>query len=224
MKVLVLDIGGSNVKLRVTGQEAIAKIPTGPNYTPQQLVADLPAVIAGWEFDAVTVGFPAPIVAGKIPFEPQNLGTGWVDFRFSEALGKPVRLINDAAMQAVGCYDGGRMLFLSLGTGLGSALIVDYHIIGLELCQLRWSRQQTIEGRLGKPALKRLGKARWIKCVGDTVNMLRAAFVPDSIKVGGGSAKHLKRLPDGVHLVPNSIALTGGELLWTDPRFWMEGL
>ena len=137
MKVLVLDIGGSNVKLRVTGREETAKIATGRKFTPARLLAGFEKVAKGWKYEAVSVGFPAPVVGGSIPVEPKNLGRGWVGFGFEEALGRPVKLLNDAAMQAVGCYQGGTMLFLSLGTGLGSAVIADYHVVPLELSELR---------------------------------------------------------------------------------------
>jgi predicted NBD/HSP70 family sugar kinase len=219
MKVLVLDIGGTNVKLRFPGQQATVKLPTGPNYTPERLLADLKPRAARRKFDAVTIGFPAPVVAGKLPLEPDNLGPGWTDFRFDRAFRCPVRLINDAAMQAMGCYRGGRMLFLSLGTGLGAALIADFHVIGLELCHLRWSRQQTLEQRLGKPAMRNLGKARWTRALHNAVEMLRAAFVPDDLAIGGGGIKHLKVLPEGCRRAANQDALTGGELLWNDSRF-----
>ena len=218
MKVLVLDIGGSNVKLRVTGQPKRSRIPTGPGYTPELLVADLGTATRGWDFDAVSVGFPAPVIKGRIPFEPQNLGSGWVDFRFDEALGKPVKLINDAAMQAIGCYEGDRMLFLSLGTGLGAALIADYHVIALELCDLRWSKNQTLEEQLGKAALKQLGPVSWEEDVQSTITMLREAFLPDSIVIGGSGAKLLKSLPEDVRRGHNKRAIEGGELLWTDQR------
>lgn len=219
MKVLVLDIGGSNVKMRVTGQQERTKFPSGPDYSPKQLVSDLSVHAKGWNFDAVTVGFPGPILAGTIPVEPKNLGTGWVGFDFEKALGKPVKLINDAAMQAVGVYEGGRLLFLSLGTGLGAALIVDYHVIPLELCRLRWSKNSSLEDRLGKESMNRQGPDAWERSVHQAVGMLRAAFIPDSIVIGGGGAKHLAGLPENTRRGHNNDALAGGELLWTDPRF-----
>ncbi len=219
MKVLVIDIGGSNAKLRATGQTARTKLPTGPACTPDHLLADLAAATAGWDYDAVTIGFPAPVVDGRLPFEPTNLGPGWVDFRFDLALGKPVKLLNDAAMQAVGCYQSGRLLFLSLGTGLGSALIADHHVIPLELCELRWTRRSTIEDQLGKASLRRLGRPRWEQLVHTTVAMLRRAFLPDAVVIGGGGSKHLKHLPPDTIRGDNTHALDGGELVWTDSRF-----
>ena len=219
MKVLVLDIGGSNVKMRMTGQEERTKFPTGPDFTPKDLLAGLKQHAAGWDFDALTVGVPAPVVGGRIPREPKNLGSGWVDFDFERELGKPVKLLNDAAMQAVGCYQGGRMLFLSLGTGLGSALISDYHVIALELCELRWSGNSTIESRLTKAERKRVGRAAWEESFHVIAGMLRSSLLPDSIVVGGGEASRLKRLPMDGRRVDNNMALEGGERLWAEPRF-----
>ena len=219
MKVLVLDIGGSNLKFRVSGQTRRGKIPTGPDYSPVEMMDDLADEIDDWDFDAVTVGFPAPVVEGRIAREPQNLGVGWTAFRFEKAFGGAVKIINDAAMQAVGSYRGGRMLFLSLGTGLGSALIVDYHVVPLELCELRWSRSKTLEDRVGKEALFALGRDEWESGVWEAVAMLRDAFVPDSIAIGGGAAKLLRSLPADVRRGHNDWALDGGELLWTNPRF-----
>lgn len=218
-KVLVLDVGGSNVKLRLSGETDRLKIRTGGGCTPDRLVADIKAQTSGWRYDAATIGFPAPVIEGRIPFEPQNLGEGWVDFNFEQALGCPVRLVNDAAMQAVGCYEGGRMLFLSLGTGLGSALVVDHQVVGLELCELRWDRKESLEQRLGKAGLRRLGRSCWERCVHEAAALLRRAFLPDSVVVGGGSAKHLEHLPDWIRRASNEQALAGGERLWTDPRF-----
>lgn len=219
MKVLVLDIGGTNLKFRVSDQLRKSKVPTGPDFTPEQMMRELDGKTGGWDYDAVTVGFPAPVVDGRIGNEPKNLGTGWMDFSFAEAFGRPVKLINDAAMQALGCYEGGRMLFLSLGTGLGSAMIVDHHVIPLELCGLRWSKNKTLEDRLGKAALIALGREAWQKGVLASVAMLRDAFVPDSIVIGGGAVKFLDELPADVSLGHNNRALDGGEILWHDDRF-----
>jgi predicted NBD/HSP70 family sugar kinase len=217
--ILVLDIGGSNVKLRISGENGRTKIPTGPDYTPKQLMKDVAAATKGKKFDAVSIGVPSPVVAGKITEEPQNLGPGWADFRFKKAFGKPVKLVNDAAMQAVGAYEGGRMLFLSLGTGLGSALVADHHVIALELCELRWSAKETIEDRVNKTALLSLDREQWEKNVHSVVKMLRKALLPDSIAIGGGGAKFLSRPPKACRLGNNSWALAGGERLWSDRKF-----
>jgi len=219
MNVLVLDIGGTNLKFRLSSQLGKFKIPTGPQYTPEQMMDELGEEIEPWDYDVVTAGVPAPVVDGRIDSEPQNLGLGWMGFCFEEAFKCPVRLINDAAMQAVGCYEGGRMLFLSLGTGLGSALIVDYHVVPLELCGLRWSETQTLEDRVGKAALLSLGRDAWEEGVLASVAMLRNAFVPDSIVIGGGAAKFLGPLPADVRVGHNNHALDGGEMLWNDERF-----
>lgn len=219
MKVLVLDIGGSNVKLGMTGQEEGTKFASGADFSPGDLLAGLEEHAGGWDFDAVTVGFPAPVIGGRLPREPKNLGTGWVDFDFGKELGKPVKLVNDAAMQAVGSYQGGRMLFMSLGTGLGTALISDYHVISLELCELRWSKNSTIESQVTKAERKRVGRERWEENFHAVAGMLGKSLLPDSIVVGGGEAKRLKDLPEGARRVDNSMALEGGELLWLDPRF-----
>ena len=219
MNILVLDIGGTNVKARCTGQDVVTRFRTGPGYGPRELVRDLAGAAADWDYEGVTIGFPAPVVGGRLPCEPQNLGPGWVGFDFAAALGRPVRLINDAAMQAIGCYRGGRMLFLSIGTGLGSALIVDHQVIGLELCELRWARQVTLEERLRKAACKEMGRPRWERSLHEAADLLRRAFLPDEIAIGGGGAKHIKRLPEGCRRTSNAEALAGGELLWNEPKF-----
>ena len=219
MNVLVLDIGGTNVKARCGGQGQVTRFRTGPAYGPRDLVRDLEAASGAWDYGAVTIGFPAPVVEGRLPTEPQNLGPGWVGFDFAAALGRPVRLINDAAMQAVGCYRGGRLLFLSIGTGLGSALVVDHQVIGLELCELRWAREVTLEERLRKAACKERGRSRWERSLHEAVELLRRAFLPDDIVIGGGGAKQVKRLPDGCRRGSNLDAMEGGEILWRDPRF-----
>ncbi|MGD9417915.1 MAG: ROK family protein [Verrucomicrobiota bacterium JB025] len=218
MKVLVLDVGGSNLKLRVTGHEDRTKIPSGADYSPERMMADLKRATDGWEYDVATVGFPAPVVDNRLATEPWNLGTGWVNFDFEKEIGKPVKLINDAAMQAIGCYDGGRMLFLSLGTGLGSALIDDYKVIGLELSRLRYSSKYSLEDRLGKAGQEVSGRKKWEERFHRTLKMLRMAFVPDYIVVGGGEAKRLRNAED-FRRVDNMAALEGGERLWNDERF-----
>lgn len=219
MTILVIDIGGTNVKLRISGEIRRTKIPSGPAYTPEQLIKDVGAATKGKKFDAVSIGLPAPVIGGKVAEEPQNLGSGWVGFRFKKAFGKPVKLVNDAAMQAVGAYEGGRMLFLSLGTGLGSALVADFQVIGLELCELRWSKSETIEERVNKAALMRLDLEDWEKNVHSVVKLLRKALLPDSIAIGGGGAKYLSRPPKSSRLGNNSWALVGGERLWLTNKF-----
>jgi predicted NBD/HSP70 family sugar kinase len=219
VSILVLDIGGSNVKLRLSGQSRRTKLPTGPDYTPKRLMKDVKAIAKGWKYDRVSIGVPAPVADGKIIEEPQNLGPGWVDFRFKKTFGRPVKLINDAAMQAVGAYEGGRMLFLSLGTGLGSAFIADYRVIPMELCELRWSKRETIEDRVAKAALLGLEPETWEENVHAVVKLLRNSLLPDTIAIGGGGAKLLERPPKNCRVGDNSWALDGGERLWTDARF-----
>ena len=214
MKVLVVDVGGSNLKLKMSGARKRTKIPSGADLTPKAMMKLLRPVIGGWAYDVVTVGFPAPIVNGRPLHEPTNLGKGWMDFDFERAFGRPVRLLNDAAMQALGGYEGGRMLFVGLGTGLGSALVDDGHVVSLELCELRYSRRNSLEDMLSKKMLKEVGTATWQGTVYEVLEMLRLAFLPDYIMLGGGNAKHLSKTPDYVRIGNNLDALVGGERLW----------
>jgi hypothetical protein len=170
-----------------------------------------------WEYDGVSIGYPGPVIRDKLALEPRNLAPGWVDFDFAAAFGKPVKLINDAAMQALGSYEGGRMLFLGLGTGLGSALIVDGVIAPLELAHLPYRKCRTFEDYVGLRGLVRLGKKKWTKAVADVTARLQAAMVADSVVLGGGNAKKLKRLPTGARLGLNTNAFLGGFRLW-DPQ------
>jgi polyphosphate glucokinase len=214
MKVLVIDIGGTNVKMLATGRTEVHKSPSGPALTPQQLVEKVKTELVGWEYDVITIGYPGPVVHGRLLLEPKNLGPGWVDFDFAAALGKPVKLINDAAMQALGSYEGGRMLFLGLGTGLGSALIIDHVLAPLELAHLPYKKKRSFEDYVGLRGLNRLGKKKWQLAVEDVVARLQAALVADSVVLGGGNAKKLKRLPPGVRMGDNSNAFLGGYRLW----------
>ena len=214
-KVLVLDVGGTNVKLLVTGETVKREFPSGPVLTPQQMVAGVEKVIGDWSYDVVTIGFPAPVRNNKPTKEPVNLGVGWVTFDYDAAFGKPVRMINDAAMQALGSYDKGRMLFLGLGTGLGSAMVIDGTIVPMELGHLPY-RKRTFEEYVGVAGLKRFGKRTWRKRVNDVVNRLRAALLPDYVVLGGGNAKKLKELPPTARLGSNENAFLGGF------RFWEE--
>jgi polyphosphate glucokinase len=169
---------------------------------------------ADWKYDRITIGYPGPVVDGRLILEPRNLGPGWVDFNFAAHFGKPVKLINDAAMQALGSYEGGRMLFLGLGTGLGSALIVKSVLAPLELAHLPYKKGRTFEDYVGLRGLKRLGKKKWQGAVEDVVARLQAALVADSVVLGGGNAKLLKRLPPGARLGDNRNAFLGGVRLW----------
>ncbi len=214
MKVLVIDIGGTNVKLGLSGQDEGHKVPSGPDLTPQLMVERVQPVIKDWEFDAVSVGFPAPVVRGQIQQEPVNLAAGWVGFDFAAALGKPVKVINDAAMQALGSYEGGRMLFMGLGTGLGTALIIEDTIAPLELAHLPYRKKQTYEDYLGERGLRRLGRKKWQGFVEDVVARFKAAFVVDYLVLGGGNSKKLLRLPPHARAGDNRNALLGGFRLW----------
>lgn len=212
--VLVIDVGGSKIKLRKSDSPHTVKFESGPKMTPSQMVVQAMLLAAKWEYDAVSIGFAGPVVHGKPAIDPDNLGPGWTEFDFPKAFGKPVKLINDAAMQALGCYTGGRMLFLGLGTGLGSTLILDEVVVPLELGQLRYSESQTLEDVLGKSSLKKIGREKWETAVHAAVDNLHKAFVADYTVLGGGNAKKLKKLPKGTRRGSNLYAFRGGVRLW----------
>jgi predicted NBD/HSP70 family sugar kinase len=212
--VLVIDIGGSNVKLMLSGNAEVRKVPSGPDLTPARLLSGTRRAAHGWQFDAVAIGYPGVVKAGRIVEEPQNLGRGWTTFRFSERFGRPVKIINDAAMQALAHARKGRVLFIGLGTGVGSALVENGHVLPLELNHLRFSRNERLEEVLSKSGAKRLGREAWQAAVEESVEMLRKAFIPELIVLGGGAAKKLTRLPEGVKLGWNSDAFVGGLRLW----------
>jgi polyphosphate glucokinase len=216
MKILVIDVGGTNVKMLASGQEDPRKFPSGPTLTPDTMAEGVLREIKDWEYDHITIGYPGPVVNGKAVLEPKNLGPGWVDYNFKAKFRKPVRLINDAAMQALGSYKGGRMLFLGLGTGLGSALVIENVVAPLELAHLPYKKYKTFEDYVGLRGLERLGKKRWQAAVEDVVARLQAALGADSVVLGGGNAKKLKRLPPGVRLGDNLNAFVGGFRLWED--------
>jgi predicted NBD/HSP70 family sugar kinase len=215
MRVLVLDVGGTNLKLRLSGDALPTKVPSGTDFTPRDLVAAVKSTMEGKSFDAVSIGFPAAIQKGKILHEPHNLGKGWVRFDFQKALGKPVRLINDAAMQALGSYEGGTMLFLGLGTGLGSALVSGGQVAPLELAHLPYKRGE-YEDYVGLRGLEKFGKKKWRDHVADVVALLKAAMVADYVVLGGGQTKLLKELPEGCRRGDNANAFTGGERVWEE--------
>jgi predicted NBD/HSP70 family sugar kinase len=217
MRVLVVDVGGTHVKVRATGQAAPVKIDSGPNMTPAKMIAAVRKATAGWEYDAVSIGYPGPVVHGSPVSDPYNLGRGWVNFDYQKAFGRPVKMLNDAAMQALGSYEGGRMLFLGLGTGLGSAMIVDGILEPMELAHLPYKKGRSYEDYVGDRGLARLGKKKWREHVFDVVRKLKAALEADYIVIGGGNAKLLDRLPEGVRLGDNSNAFAGGLRLWRQP-------
>lgn len=217
-RVLVVDIGGTNVKLLISPTDR-RKFPSGPRMTPKEMIAKFKTAVRGWNFDVVSVGFPAPVRQGRILREPKHLGKGWVKFAFLKALGKPVQLINDAAMQALGSYHDGRMLFLGLGTGLGSALVWENNLLALELGDLPYRDRKIIEKWVGQPGLERLGRKKWMREVEYVIGQLKRSFIADHVVVGGGNARFLSQLPDGVEAGHNRNAFIGGVRLWEiNPR------
>ncbi len=212
-RILVVDIGGTHVKAMISRHER-RKFDSGPRMTPRQLVSELKKAVKGWKFDAISIGFPAPVKNGKIVHDPKHLGTGWANFNFRLALGKPVRVVNDAAMQALGTYHGGRMLFLGLGTGLGSALLYDRTLLPLELGDLPYRDGAIIEKFLGKPGLSKLGEAAWKREVRHAVLQLKKSLIAEYVVLGGGNAKRFKTFPEGVEPGHNRNAYLGGVRLW----------
>ncbi|MFC3652778.1 glucose-6-phosphate isomerase [Dyella humi] len=212
-KVLVIDIGGSHVKAMLSGNKREVEIKSNRKLTPADMVKQLRAAIRGWKYDAVTIGYPGPVLHDRIAREPYNLGKGWVGFDFAKAFGCPVQVINDAAMQALGSYEGGRMLFLGLGTGLGSAFIVDGIVEPMELAHLPY-KKSTFEDYVGARGLKHLGKKKWHAHVFDVINQLQAALEPDYVVLGGGNVHHLNELPPGVRRGDNHNAFAGGFRVW----------
>jgi polyphosphate glucokinase len=214
MKILVIDVGGSHVKVLVSGKRVPRKIDSGPSLTPSRMVKDVKRLTEDWSYDRVSIGYPGVVVHERIAAEPRNLGRGWVGFDFAKAFGRPVKLANDAAMQALGSYEGGRMLFLGLGTGLGSSMIVDGLLEPMELAHLPYRKGRTYENYVGAGGLKRLGEGKWRKHVWAVIGILRAALEPDYVVVGGGNAKRLGRPPRGVRLGKNVNAFLGGFRIW----------
>lgn len=215
MKILVIDVGGTHVKVVSTGGKEPVEIPSGRKMTPAKMVAAVRAATVDWKYDAVSIGYPGPVVHGRSLIEPGNLGRGWVGFDFKKAFDRPVKIINDAAMQALGSYQGGRMLFLGLGTGLGSALIVDNALEPLELGHLPYKKGRSYEYYVGRAGLERQGKKSWRRQVNEVVRQLKAAMQADYVVLGGGNAKLLKKLPPGARLGNNANAFQGGYRLWT---------
>ncbi|HLJ73207.1 MAG TPA: ROK family protein [Thermoanaerobaculia bacterium] len=213
-KVLVVDVGGTNVKMRMKGQKEPTKIPSGPTMTSKKAVEIVKQNTKGWDYDCISLGYPGPIINGRPLREPHNLGGGWVGFDFHRAFGRPVRILNDAAMQALGSYRRGRMLFLGLGTGLGTALIVDGVLEPMELAHLPYKKGRTYEEYVGKTGLKRLGKRKWRRNVADVIERLKAALEVDDVVIGGGNAKLLKELPRGARVGTNANAFLGGYRIW----------
>jgi polyphosphate glucokinase len=217
MKVLVIDVGGSHVKILATGQKQKREIVSGPGMTARQMVLRVKKLAQGWDYDAVSIGFPGPVLHGRPVAEPHHLGSGWLGFDFKSAFGVPVRVINDAAMQALGNYRGGKMLFLGLGTGLGSAMIVNGVVEPMELGHLPY-KKGTYEDYAGNSGLERLGKKSWRRIVKDVIERLAAALEPEDVVIGGGNASHMKSLPKGCRASDNAKAFIGGFRMWDDSR------
>jgi polyphosphate glucokinase len=215
MKTLVIDIGGTHVKILVTGQKEHREFDSGPNLTPKRMVAGVKKLASDWKYDVISIGYPGAVVRNRIVAEPHNLGRGWLGFKFHAAFKRPVKIVNDAAMQALGGYKRGKMLFLGLGTGLGTALIVDGIIEPMELGHLPY-RKATYEDYVGLRGLLKYGKKKWRKNVADVVERLVAALEPDEVVLGGGNVKKLKKLPPHCRAGDNANAFIGGFRLWAE--------
>jgi polyphosphate glucokinase len=213
MNILVVDVGGTHVKVLATGQEEPRKFDSGPNLVPRSMVREVKKLTRDWDYDAVSIGYPGPVLHNRPVAEPHNLGSGWVGFHFETAFKHPVKLINDAAMQALGSYKGGKMLFLGLGTGLGSTMIVNGIIEPMELGHLPY-KKSTYEDYVGERGLDRRGKRKWRRYVEDVVARLIAALEPDDVVLGGGNTRLLDKLPAGCRAGENANAFTGGFRLW----------
>jgi polyphosphate glucokinase len=219
MNILGVDIGGTNLKFRMQQEDDIIKIPSGPKMTPEVMVAAIKKHTAGWKYDRVSVGFPGPVIHNRPLLEPHNLGKGWVRFDFKKAFGdKPLKLLNDAAMQALGSYKGDRMLYLGLGTGLGSAMVVDGAVQAMELAHLPWKKGKSYEDYLGKAGLKRYGRKEWEKNVVRVIALMSNAMEADYVVLGGGNAKLMKKLPPKVFLGSNDNAFKGAFMLWENDK------
>jgi polyphosphate glucokinase len=212
-KVLVIDVGGTSVKILASGQTEARKFPSGKGMTPRKMVAGVKKLAKDWRYDVVAIGYPGPVRKGRPAVEPKNLAKGWVDFDFEAAFGRPVRMINDAAMQALGSYRGGTMLFLGLGTGLGAALVADGVVVPMELAHLSIANQ-TFGDELGARGLERLGRSKWQKRVAAVTRRFVSALLLDDVVLGGGNAKKLNELPQGCRLGDNANAFIGGFKLW----------
>jgi polyphosphate glucokinase len=217
VNVLVVDVGGHSVKILATGQDTRRKLPSGPNLTAEQMALGVKKLAGDWKYDVVAIGYPGPVMHGRPVAEPWNLGPGWLGFDYEAAFGCPVKIVNDAAMQALGSYRGGKMLFLGLGTGLGSAMIVDGIVEPMELGHLPY-KKATFEDYVGIRGLIRLGKKKWRKHVADVVARLSAALEPDEVVLGGGNVKQLAELPPGARMGDNANAFAGGFRLWADAK------
>ncbi len=219
MKVLVIDVGGTHVKVLATGQKNHREFDSGRTLTPKRMISQVRKLVADWNYDVVSIGFPGPVVHNRPMLEPWNLGKGWLGFNFAATFKRPVKVINDAAMQALGSYRRGKMLFLGLGTGLGSAMIVDGLVEPMELAHLPY-RRATFEDYVGIRGLEKYGKKKWRRYVADVVERLVAAIEPDEVVLGGGNVHKLKKLPPRCRAGDNANAFKGGFRLWQPARIF----
>jgi predicted NBD/HSP70 family sugar kinase len=213
-RVLAIDVGGSHVKARLFGKKEIRQFDSGPTLTPLDMVAQVHQMTGDWVYDAVSIGYPGVVIHGKIIADPHNLGAGWIGFDFRKAFARPTHVLNDAAMQAIGSYEGGRMLFLGLGTGLGSAMIVDGIVAPMELAHLPFKKGRSYEDYVGERGMKKLGRKKWREVVAQVVDQLSAVLEVDYVVIGGGNARKLKRLPANARLGSNDFAFIGGFRMW----------
>ena len=213
MNVLVIDVGGSHVKILATGQKELREFPSGPTLTAKQMVAGVKNLAKDWKYDAVSIGYPGPVMRNRPLAEPHNLGRGWMGYDFKRAFNRPVKIVNDAAMQALGSYRGGKMLFLGLGTGLGSTMIDDGIVEPMEIGHLPY-KKGTYEDYVGTRGLKKRGKKKWRRSVADVISRLVTALEPEDVVIGGGNVKKLKELPNGYRMGENANAFRGGFRLW----------
>ena len=214
-KILVIDVGGTHVKVHVAGEKTDLKFDSGPELNPATMVREVKKLLAGKSYEAISIGYPGLVVNGAIAVDPVNMGKGWVGFDFAKALGAKVQVINDAAMQALGSFDGKKMLFLGLGTGLGTSLVLrDQTVIAMEAAHMPYKHGKSFEDYVGLRGLKRLGKKKWRKHVAGVIEIFRRAFAPEEVVLGGGNIHQLQEIPDGVRLGDNENALAGGLRLW----------
>ena len=214
MRVMVIDVGGSHIKVATNRSPDHRMIESGPTLTPAEMVHAVREATADWEYDAISIGYPGPAAGHRPVGEPANLGEGWVDFDFAAAFGRPVKLVNDALMQAIGSYEGGRMLFLGLGTGLGTALVLDNHGYPLEFAHLPYRKRRSFEDSLGEAGRRRAGNRKWGKRVADVTERLHKATQVDYVLIGGGNVEHIKEMPEGSRRGENDKAFVGGFRLW----------
>jgi polyphosphate glucokinase len=216
VKILVVDVGGNNVKVLVSGRRKPLKIPSGPRLTPRLMVDKVLEATADWRYDVVSIGYPGDVMRGRIVLEPVNIGKGWVGFDFKKAFRRPVRIINDAAMQALGSYRGGNMLYMGLGTGLGTAMVRDGLVVPMEIQHLPYRDGHEYEEYIGEAGMRRIGKRAWRRHVANVTKLFSAALGVDYVVYGGGNAKYLNELPPNARLGKNANAFKGGFRLWTD--------